>query len=143
MSLSRPVPNAHGWQLILADLALILFLVTLTALPSAIAGQNSDREGSPKPTISASQALYRPITGGPTLREWLADQPRDPRATLTIFATYPPGGEAAAWQASEKLVSSLDDPAVAVRTIISRGREKHIYASLAYDGAGNPAGPSF
>jgi hypothetical protein len=143
MSPSRLIPNANGWQLILADLALILFLVTLAALPSSFADGNPEGERSQKPTISASQALYRPIAGGPTLREWLGDQPRDPRATLTIFATYRPGGEAQAWQASERLVSSLNDPQVAVRTIISLGRENHIYASLAYDSVADSADSTF
>lgn len=139
-----PRSGGHGWQLILADLALILFLVTLSALPAAEAGssrQLADRaargeETRPVPQaadIAAAQALYRPVAGGPTLAEWLAAQPRDPRATLTVFARYPAGGEAAAWDAARKLAAGARTSGVPVRTIITGGSERDLYASLAYD----------
>ncbi|MFN3863971.1 MAG: hypothetical protein ACK4RT_06785 [Erythrobacter sp.] len=137
---------ASGWQLILADLALILFLVTLTALPVAEAeapprlAARGGRDEDPRPTarraeIAAAQALYRPVAGGPGLDEWLASQPRDPRATLTIFAFHPAGGEAAAWENARALAARVHGSGVPVRIIISPGAETDLYASLAYDAA--------
>lgn len=138
----------HGWQLILADLALILFLVVLSTLPAAEAEtgrQHADRaargeETRPKtrselaaPAIAAAQALYRPTPRGPSLGAWLAGQPRDPRATLTVFARHRPGGEAAAWQAAQALAVEARGKGVAVRVIIAAGDEADLYASLAYD----------
>ena len=38
------------------------------------------------PQIASSQALFRPQESGPSLNQWLSEQPPDPRATLTIFA---------------------------------------------------------
>ncbi|MBA4050512.1 MAG: hypothetical protein C0472_01250 [Erythrobacter sp.] len=91
----------HGWQLILADLALILFLLTLSALPAAEAEagrqlaaravqEKTARESlRPEAEIAAAHALFRPVAGGPGLGEWLeaqsrpacdADDLRDPRA---------------------------------------------------------------
>lgn len=132
--------GGQGWQLILADLALILFLLTLSALPA------SDTEGRAVPVgragvspaarpaaIASAQALYRPVEGGPDLAEWLALQPRDPRATLTVFARHRPGGEAAAWAAARELAGQARASGVAVRTIIAAGPEAETYASLAYD----------
>lgn len=147
------VPQLHhmggnggsGWQLILADLALILFLVTLTALPRTaadIATGLADRVAPAPPVaeVAAAQALYRPVAGGPSLGEWLASQPRDPRATLTVFAHYPAGGEAQAWASARGLAAAAQDSGVPVRTIITGAAEADLYASLAYDTAVDGAG---
>lgn len=133
----------HGWQLILADLALILFLLTLSALPAAEAesGQRlADREASERearglarPQIAAAQAIYRAVPGGPGLGAWLASQQPDPRATLTIFATYRPGDETGAWARAEALAVEARAAGTRVRTIITVGESADLYASLAYD----------
>ena len=138
-----PARGGHGWQLILADLALILFLMTLSALPAAEAqsgrrladreARESDVKGAPRPEIAPAQALYRAVPGGPDLSSWLAAQQRDPRATLTIFATYPAGGEAAAWARTATLAAEAQASGTRVRTIMSAGYTEEVYASLAYD----------
>lgn len=132
--------SGHGWQLILADLALILFLLTLSALPAAEAGTSTgnrlaarEEDARPQPEIAAAQALFRPVAGGPSLGAWIKAQPYDPRATLTIFAVHPPGAEAAAWARAEALAAEARASGARVRTIISAGKEAEIYASLAYD----------
>jgi len=128
-----------GWQFILADLALILFLITLTALPgdAGVArdegGAGSARAHTPQPAIAPAQALYRPVPGGQGLARWLANQPQDPRATVTVFARHAPGGERAAWQAAEALAREAAGSGHAVRTIIAAGEEADLYVSLAYD----------
>jgi hypothetical protein len=136
----------HGWQLILADLALILFLLTLSALPAAEAETDRQRAARgvqekaareedirPRPEIASAQALFRPVAGGPSLGAWLAAQAPDPRATLTIFAVHAPGGEADAWGRAEALAAEARASGARVRTIIAAGGEAEIYASLAYD----------
>ncbi|MFO6446366.1 hypothetical protein ACLBKU_04410 [Erythrobacter sp. NE805] len=138
-----PARGGHSWQLILADLALILFLMTLSALPAAEAesGQRlADREAreqdtrsTPRPQIAAALALYRAVPGGPRLGTWLAAQQPDPRATLTIFATHTPGGEAAAFARAEALAAEARAGGTRVRTIITAGEREDLYASLAYD----------
>lgn len=136
--------GGHGWQLIIADLALILFLLTLSALPAAEADTGhrlADREArgeearpDPAPAeIAAAQALFRPVPGGPSLSQWLASQPRDPRTTLTVFARHRPDGEAAAWQAARTLAAEARGRDVPVRIIIGAGAASDLYASLAYD----------
>jgi len=139
--------GGHGWQLILADLALILFLLTLSALPAAEAETGTgtgpklaDREahgeearGALRTEIAAAQALFRPVPGGPSLGAWLAAQQPDPRATLTIFAIHANGGEAAAWTRARALAGEARARGASVRTIISAGAADEVYASLAYD----------
>jgi hypothetical protein len=135
--------GGHGWQLILADLALILFLLTLSALPAAEAtsgerladgeAREKDAQGPLPPEIAPAQALYRPLPGGPSLSQWLAAQAPDPRATLTIIAAHKPGGEAAAWAKAEALAKEARTAGARVRTIITTGPDEEIHASLAYD----------
>jgi hypothetical protein len=135
--------SGHGWQLILADLALILFLLTLSALPAAEAetGQKlADREArgekarrALRTEVAAAQALFRPVADGPSLSEWLSAQAPDPRATLTIFAVHAKGGEAMAWSRAQALAQEARASGAQVRTIITVGPADEIYASLAYD----------
>lgn len=137
--------GGHGWQLILADLALILFLLTLSALPSSdaeagrrlAAGEPRERNlrQQQRAEVAAAQALFRPVPGGPALGEWLSAQQPDPRATLTIFAVHAPGREAAAWQSAQALAAEARARGARVRTIISAGTADEVYASLAYDEA--------
>lgn len=144
MTTATQAPRSFaGWQLLLADLALILFLVTLSALPESEApsGRNPADSAATKPgararaaaEIAASQALFRPVAGGPSLSEWLASQPRDPRATLTVFVRHLPGEEAVAWDAAQTLAQDAARSGVAVRTIITASAQEDVYASLAYD----------
>lgn len=138
-----PTRVGHGWQLILADLALILFLLTLSALPAAEAesgrrladdeARGEDTQRNLRPEIAAAQALFRPVAGGPSLGDWLSSQAPDPRATLTIFAVHASGGEAAAWERAQTLAAEARARGAKVRTIISAGAADEIYASLAYD----------
>lgn len=144
--------GGHGLQLIVADLALILFLLTLSALPAAEAESGNrladtdarEKEAAPRalPEIAPAQALFRPVAGGPSLARWLDAQAPDPRATLTIFATHASGREGAAWARAEALAAEARRQGTQVRTIISAGRSDDIYASLAYDAviAGNAEG---
>lgn len=143
--MTAAVLNRSGpsWQVILADLALILFLLTLAALPATEAdiGQKlAHREARAKearalinPEIAAAQALFRPVAGGPTMAEWLAAQPHDPRATLTVFVRHLPGKDVAAWSTAKALAGDALASGVTVRTIITAGDEADVYASLAYD----------
>lgn len=147
---AAPARGGHGWQLILADLALILFLLTLSALPAAEAETSrklsvrAARERSETdetgPDIAPAQALFRPVAGGPALGAWLAAQAPDPRATLTIFVTHTPGGEANAWARAETLAGEARAAGARVRTIISAGKSPDLYASLAYDAQLTDAG---
>ncbi|UYV16723.1 hypothetical protein [Porphyrobacter sp. ULC335] len=133
----------HGWQLILADLALILFLLTLSALPAAEAesgerladtdAREKEAQGALMPEVAPALALFRPVAGGPSLGAWLAQQAPDPRATLTVFVTYTKGGEPAAWRRAQALADEARASGTRVRTIITAGAEADVYASLAYD----------
>ncbi|MCJ2184940.1 hypothetical protein MTR62_19945, partial [Novosphingobium sp. 1949] len=106
---------AASWQTSLADLSLILFMVTAAAVSTApsvsgpaasgpaasgpaaqaasdrqAAGQTANRRqalAAPSP-IAEPLAVYIAVPGAPPLRTWLADEAPDPRQLLTITARY-------------------------------------------------------
>lgn len=129
--------RAPSWQLILADLALILFLVTLSALANEASNGTghvySTAEKTQKPEIAASQALFRATALGPTLAEWLREQSADPRATLTIFAQHTPADQTVIWEQAQALAGNAEEVGFAVRVVIKQAPSSDVYASLAYD----------
>ena len=126
------VKSSQSWQLILADLSLILFLVALTGLASAQARRDSESQLHVQP----AQALYRPSADGPELNEWLARQDLDPRLTLTVFVRYRRGNPEVAWSQARTLELSAHEAGVQVRIIMISADEDDIYASLAFDSPG-------
>ena len=121
--------SANGWQLILADLALILFLLSL-------AGLASEAAHAPRPAMAAvapSQALYRPGANAPELSQWLISQPRDPRATLTIFARFAEGDGDRVWEQARALATQAQGEGYNTRVVIEQAAASDLYASLAYD----------
>ena len=117
-----------GWQTVLADLSLILFMITAAAV--------NDAKHSPPPVpvaTSVTPALGEPVAvwgsapGAPPLRDWLAHSAADARLRLTIVA--PP----AAAQEALSLAASSGRPA---RVLIEPGMQGAPLATLTYDQAG-------
>lgn len=128
-----------SWQLILADLSLILFMITAGALSHETRRQA--RSATPRampvadaPMPGAPLALYRPASGAPSLAGWLAAQPADPRQQLTIVAQYPPGGQAAAFARARSQMAALGPAGARARIVVEPGGVP-LAASLAYDAA--------
>ncbi|MEE4540146.1 MAG: hypothetical protein V2J51_16840 [Erythrobacter sp.] len=132
--------GGSGWQVILSDLSLILFLLAAASLAGVQPEHISKNENGPIAAMAPAQALYRAQAGGPSLGEWLSHQQPDPRTTLTIFADHAPGAEDAAWGAAQKLAASARGSGLRVRIILVEGHGGPLYASLAYDVA--TGGPS-
>jgi len=81
-----------GWQTLLADLSLVLFMITAGALGRARMDRSVQKPALAPPS-PAPLAIYRDTPGAPPLDRWLAAQPGDARQRLTIVARYPPGSE--------------------------------------------------
>ncbi len=102
-----------GWQTVLADLSLILFIVMASAV-------NETPANSPPPPSQAAMlpalgdpvAFWRDGAGAPPLKEWLVTAAADPRLRLTIMA-QPAEAEAALAMAAQagRPVRILIDPA--------------------------------
>ena len=128
------VRNANAWQLILADLALILFLACAAALSAGDASGDDPQSEAPAPqAMAAAQALYRAGPDVPSLAQWLKDQPRDPRAALTIVAEHTGANNEQAWEEARAMTDAARALGVRARVIIREGETDAVYASLAYD----------
>lgn len=114
-----------GWQTVLADLSLILFMVMAAAVQQAPAAANTPAIAA-LPAIAEPVAVWSAAPGGPDLAQWLADQPADPRQRLTVLA------DPAAASAAAALIAGIDRP---VRVILEPGLPFQPQATLTYDTA--------
>lgn len=124
-----------GWQTVLADLSLILFMVTAAALSQANTERPEPKAASELSPISpqgAPLALYRAEAGAPPLAEWLASQAADSRQQLTIVAQYRLGDQSAALAQAEALAREAGEAGTGARIVIEPG-EGGTTAALAFD----------
>ena len=129
-----------GWQTLLADLSLILFMVTAAAMaakPDHPAGAKQAGRPAPNAAVGAPLAMWR-AGGSQTLRQWLAGEQSDVRQQLTITAHYRLGEAAPALLAVQELVGQASAMGKSARVIVTpagTGTGEEILASLAYDRA--------
>ncbi len=112
-----------GWQTVLADLSLILFMVSASAVSQA--PPSAPPAITALPALGDPVALWRAGAGAPPLKDWLASVVPDPRLRLTIMAA--PADAAAALA----LAAQAGRPA---RVLIEPGAGGLI-AALTYDQA--------
>jgi len=132
------VPRASmGWQTMLADLSLILFMVAASAM--------ADAPTKPQPKAAPSQAanlalgepvaIWRDGVGAPDLAVWLAGQQRDARQQLTITLRYRPADQAAALARGGELATMAVGAKFPARVILEPVAQGGlaVSAALAYD----------
>lgn len=145
---SAYVPRSPvGWQTMLADLSLILFMVTAAAMaevpdkqdPSRPTRPSADKlraAGQAAPAISEPLAIWRPAPGGPPLALWLAEQQGDNRQLLSITLRYPPAAQQEALRLAGQMAAAAGAKGARARIVIepapSAGRIEAV-AALAYD----------
>lgn len=115
-----------GWQTVLADLSLILFMITAAAVSKAPA-QPAQLAPSMLPALGSPVAVWSAAPGGPDLLTWLAQNAGDPRLRLTIVAPPAVALDALA------LGAASGRPA---RVLIEPGMQGLPIATLTYDQAG-------
>lgn len=113
-----------GWQTVLADLSLILFMVTAAAVSQA----------SPQPATGETLALGEPVAvwrpGALSLGAWLSQQPHDPRLRLTIVAHAAQAQETGVISTMLTTVGPLPQNS---RFVLERSPGPRLTATLAYD----------
>ncbi|MEM6474907.1 MAG: hypothetical protein AAF687_01940 [Pseudomonadota bacterium] len=122
-----------AWQMILADLALILFLVAMLAVNEDAEFREESESDPELPAIVPIQALYRPGEGAPDIDEWLEQQSPDPRMTLTIVATHRAGAGEEMWERAQALAGPARSTGMAVKVVLREGEASDLYASLGFD----------
>ena len=127
-----------GWQTTLADLALILFMVTAAAMAekpdAAQAVPEPPIAGAPVPAGGEPLAIYRAAPNAPPIGEWLAGQPRDDRQHLTIVARHPAGDTAEATRAALALAREAEAAGRNARIVIEPAQRGDLIAVLDFDG---------
>lgn len=126
---------AQGWQVMLADLSLILFLTTAASLAS----QDRPAPGTAdavRPALageSVPAGVFR--AGGETrLGDWLAKRATDPRESLTIHARYAPGAREAAIARAAELAAQAAAAGHEARIIVEPGARDEALALFAFTG---------
>ena len=118
-----------GWQTVLADLSLILFMTTAAAVRDAPPEKAPERapQSASLPALAQPVAVWTAVPGAPALPLWLAGAGGDPRLQLTILAPPPSAAQALA------LAATARRPA---RIVLDPDRTGPVQALLAYDQAG-------
>ena len=110
------VRAASGWQTVIADLALILFLITAQAVCKKPATQSQAEEEKQPPASSSALAVHRPEQGE-SVREWLIASTTDQRQMATISVGYTQERRAEALTEAERLLAEADSEVVPARLI--------------------------
>ncbi len=126
-----------GWQTLLADLALILFMITAAAMAKAPASPAAQAQPVAQGARGEPLAVWREAPGGPSLPGWLAAEQPDPRLQLTLTAHYAPGQAAAALARAAGLIGAAGAAGAGARVVIEPGAVD-FSATLAYDRAPAP-----
>jgi hypothetical protein len=132
------IGGARGsWQTIIADLALILFMVTAAAMggdsakPAPIPRPASS--DNPLPAMAEPLGVYRPGEGAPPLDRWLSQQAPDDRQRLTILARYPAGGAETVAATAMTLAHSAEAAGMRARILLEPSDSADVAAVLTYD----------
>jgi len=122
--------HSKSWQTIIADLALILFMISAAAMQR----ENLRKADDPLPVRGEPMAIYRIAKDAPPLKQWLANQAPDARQRLTIVARYTPDGEDEAARAALALAAQTS---LQARIVIEPADRAEVLAVLAFDKGGN------
>lgn len=116
-----------AWQVVLSDLALILFLTTLAA-------SGSDQGIGTIPLHRVGEvAIYREGAGGLSLAQWLDQQPADPRLQLTVQARYAAADFDRIAQRASRLARQAEANGHRPRLLLEPATHSEIAVSLGYD----------
>ncbi len=125
-----------GWQTLLADLSIILFMVTAATLSQSRDPGPAKGTAAPEPPKASARseplAVYRAGPGAPPLGQWLAAQSPDPRQQLSIVAHYAAGMQQAALSDAAALLAQAGASGRTARLVVEPG-EGGTVATLAYD----------
>lgn len=133
-----------SWQLMLADLSIVLFLTTFSALaqshakptpapPAAAAARPATPPAPPPPLVAEPVAIWRAGEGPPSLAEWLKTQAIDARMRVNVHAGYAEGRKDAVLAEATSVAA---DPALAghaVRLIIEPAASDAVTVTLSFD----------
>ncbi len=117
-----------SWLVPLADLSLILFIVTGGALNASLGRP----EGS-APAEGVAAAIHVDVPGAPLLEEMLADHTASTGEQLTVMGYYAQGDRKDVARRAERLAEEAIAAGVEPRVIIQPAAETLVLARFAHD----------
>lgn len=133
------VRAGSGWQYVMTDLSMILFMIMAAAVgdaptsePAAPRAVQPVKAPTAPPALGEPIAVWRSGPGAPPLGQWLAGQAADPRQRLTVI------GSARAPAEAVQLAVGAGRPA---RIVLEPDAEGAPYATLTYDQSADMARP--
>lgn len=125
------MPQSQSWLMTLADLTIILFMVTAADLSRADARVAETAKSVAAIATAEPVAIFRPGNG--SLAAWLAGQPADPRQQLTILVRHARGNQAPAMGKGMAMLEQAQQAGRDARLIVEEGEHSEAAAFLAYD----------
>lgn len=123
--------QSQSWLMTLADLTIILFIITAADLSRADARVTETAQSVAAIATAEPVAIFRPGHG--SLAAWLAGQPADPRQQLTIIVRHAKGDQAASMGKGMALLEQAQQAGRYARMVVEEGEHSEIAAYLAYD----------
>lgn len=123
--------SSHGtsWQIMLADLSLILFITAA----AAISHNKTSAKLSVPPTVPPV-AIFRDDKQDGELEYWLNHYQGDARQKLSLVVTYKAGQLDKATARARAMAKTAQNAGLHPRIVIEEGREEAAEASFSYDG---------
>ena len=129
------------WQTLLADLALILFIVSASTLDQDGQEVEDGPTANAAPDDEQALAVWSGGDEAEPLSGWLSTQQADPRTRLVVTVEYPSGARDAGWQAADALLSDAEEHASGARVVLQPGAQLHSRVTLQYDRKGEEVAP--
>lgn len=127
--------GSQGWAVTLADLSIILFMITAADLSNAELAKTGLESTSATVVTAEPVAMYRPSGAAPSFSTWLAQQPGDPRQQLTVIVRHDDRGADAAIARGLDLMRQAEAAGRKARLIVEQSDHSDVAAILAYDAA--------
>lgn len=130
------MPANQSWHIALADIALILFLLTATALArQEELATETDRPQHPRFAAAGASAIFDSRSQTADFTAWLDQNHTDSRQQLTLYAEYRDTDEAAQMlQRAQSMIRTAQQRAIAARLVLENGERPALRAVLAFDG---------
>lgn len=127
-----------GWLTTLADLSIILFMLTAADLSNAQIDRDRNVATMKAVVTAEPVAIYRPEPGIMPFGEWLATQPVDNRQRVTVLIRHTGADEQRLIAEGLKLAAPAEQAGKSPRMIVERAERADVVAMLTYDAAPEP-----
>lgn len=127
-------PGSNGWLVPLADLSLILFVITGSGLAGASVEKDEQAQHAGAAEGIASTVFADAGGGESEFAAWLAQHPPGPGEQLTVLGTYRlPDERALVAARCDALAEAAQSYGIAPRVIVQQGDGPQVLAYLAHD----------